>query len=246
MRKRGVAYLRSALLLAFILSIPASAQNEKSTLYGVMLDNSGSLRNQQPQVSELGEGVIKRILHRGTVALFSYTSEPGGRSPVVVSSATGWSRNEKTLTESLSTISVQPQSSTTIIDALYSIAGELDAKAKAEKEVFAEKVIILITDGEHRITPEKGKRISGPQDDADERRKRESRLIKTLKESGIKVYAVGLVRELDAERGFFTKSPRENAENFLRKLTKETGGRVVFPRAKKIIVDDALNDLFGK
>src|SRR5688572_29904638 len=109
-----------------------------------------------PQVLALGEGVVIRILHRGPVALFSYTSEPSDQSPVGVKSGIGWSQDEKSLTDYLRTISIQPQSSTTIIDALYSIAGELNAKAKAEKEVFAEKVIILITDGEHRIRPENG------------------------------------------------------------------------------------------
>lgn len=75
---------------------------------------------------------------------------------------------------------------------------------------------------------------------------KEKQLIKTLKESGVAVYAVGLIKELDKDGAFTHKSPREKAVNFLEKITKETNGRAVFQKSKKNDVDSLLNELFEK
>jgi len=70
-------------------------------------------------------------------------------------------------------------------------------------------------------------------------------VIKELKATGVKVYAIGLIRQLDADT-LIRISPRERAETFLTKITKETGGRAVFPKSKKIDVDGLLNELLGQ
>jgi hypothetical protein len=49
---------------------------------------------------------------------------------------------------------------------------------------------------------------------------------------------------LDKEGGIFHKAPREIAVAFLEKITKETGGRAVFPKSKKTDVDKLLGELF--
>lgn len=246
MLKRICLRLLPALSLALLLPYPAAAQGEKLTAYGVLLDNSGSLERQLPQVLLFGEGIVRRIHRRGPVALFNFTAGRDAGAPAVVSSGVGWSQDEGALAGYLRTISVERQGRTNLLDAIGSIAAELDAKAGAEKDAFGDKVIILITDGEHRIIWGKEKLVIGVHDEADERRRREGRLVKALKASGIRVYAVGLTRALDGDGSFDRKSPRENAENFLRKITKETGGRVVFPGAKKTDVDAVLGELLAR
>ncbi len=59
---------------------------------------------------------------------------------------------------------------TTLMDAIYSIAEILNAKVNLDKDTFAGKAIILLTDGEDRVSKIK-----------------EKQLIQALKESGIKV-----------------------------------------------------------
>lgn len=106
---------------------------------------------------------------------------------------------------------------------------ELNKKVNLDKDTFADKAIFLITDGEDRVSKIK-----------------EKQLIKVLKENVIKVYAIGLVKELEKEGGIIHKAPREMAVAFLEKITKETGGRAVFPKFKKTEANKLLEELFGK
>jgi cell division GTPase FtsZ len=94
--------------------------------------------------------------------------------------------------------------------------------------------MILITDGEHRMEEIGSSRT----ETEDERSKRDSKLRKYLEESGIKVYAIGITSELDTG-----ENRRLRAENFLIRLTKETGGRVVFSRSKRVEIDKLVNQL---
>jgi len=113
------------------------------------------------------------------------------------------------------------------MDAINSVAEQVSTKANLDKDTFGDKIIFLITDGEDTASTIK-----------------EKQLIKTLKESGIKVYAVGLIKELNNyEETLFHRSKRERAIGFLEKITKETGGRAVFPKSKKD-VSSLLNELF--
>jgi acyl-CoA reductase-like NAD-dependent aldehyde dehydrogenase len=74
----------------------------------------------------------------------------------------------------------------------------------------------------------------------DERSKRDSKLRKFLKDSGIKVYAIGITGDVDTG-----ENRRLQAENFLSRLTKETGGKVVFSRSKQADIDKLVNQLLG-
>jgi hypothetical protein len=96
------------------------------------------------------------------------------------------------------------------IDDLFVVGGQttlLDAISVIDDSFdqpndASERVIILITDGEDRKS-----QITS------------ATLIQKLKQSKTRVYAVGMVQKL---------SSRSKAENLLKDLTKETGGRVVF------------------
>jgi hypothetical protein len=235
-----------ALLLALFLPVSTRAQGEKKTAFGLLVDNTRSLENQFPQVLSLSEGIIKRIQPLGPVAIFDFIAKRDGdnRSPVVISSI-GWSRDEKELADYLGTITVVAGRSK-FLDDIYSVAVEVKAKADSDKETFGDKMLILITDGDYYIKSERKGMVITTQDQADERIRKENELVKRLKETGVKVYAIGLVRELSAEGAIIIKSDRENAETLLTKITKGTGGRVVFIRSKKIDIDAVLNKLFAK
>jgi hypothetical protein len=137
------------------------------------------------------------------------------------------------------------QGHTALIDAVQVMAKELNAKADTDKESFGDKIIILITDGEDRIRWAKSV-VRSRRDDDDARRKVERQLVKSLKESGVKVYAVGFTSELDADGGLTGKSDRETAETFLKKITKETGGRVIFFKPDKTEIENVLNELLAR
>jgi VWFA-related protein len=47
----------------------------------------------------------------------------------------------------------------------------------------------------------------------------------------VQIYTIGFVNELEKEGGFVSKSPRDKAVNFLKRLAEETGGKSYFPNS---------------
>lgn len=217
----------SALLLTLVLSGAAFAQTEKKVAVGVLIDNTGSLRGQFDKVVELSKGVVERLVQRGTISLFHFTTQSGTpEGTAAITSGTEWSQNKSALDNYIDNLMVVP-GRTALFDSIVSVVGTVSTKVNLEKDAYADKIIILITDGEDRVSKIK-----------------EKELIEKLKESGIKIYAIGLVQELESGGGLIKKSPRETAVNFLEKAAKETGGRAFFLKSKKVAVDSLLHELF--
>lgn len=232
MLKRTTFSFLSALLLTLTLFNPASAQSDKRKAYAVLIDNTGSLRTQFSDVLMLGKGIVGEIHAQGPVSLFNFET-PGdegvqkGRG-AMIASGVEWSQNKTQLDNYLDGLRVVG-GQTALLDAVSSIAEQLNAKVNSDPGAFGEKIIFLITDGEERVSKIKQKE-----------------LIKTLKESGIKVYAVGLVKELEKEGNMVRKSGRKKAEELLGKIAQETGGRAVFSKSKRNDTSALLNELFAK
>ncbi|HEX8772971.1 MAG TPA: vWA domain-containing protein [Pyrinomonadaceae bacterium] len=229
MLRRIVLNLLSGLLLTLILCNSVFAQSEKKIAYGILIDNTASLRSQLPEVLEISQGIVGRIHQQGPISLFNFTPEGNKRNQIAVVNSVAVQTQDKNLLDNyINQIFIVP-GRTALMDAINSIAEQLNTKASLDKDTFAEKVIYLVTDGEDRTSKIK-----------------EKQLTKALKESGIKVYAVGLIKELENEGGYVQKSPKDKATDFLEKITQETGGRVVFLKSKKDTVDGLLNKLFAK
>lgn len=209
--------------------INLQAQTEKKNAYGILIDNTGSLRSQFAVVINLSKGIVEQTHKRGPISLFLFKPQGEGSGRLaVVYPGIEWSEDKAILDKYIDSIFVVP-GQTKLLDGTDAMAAQLNAKVSLDKGPFADKVIFLITDGEDRYS-----------------KTSEKELIKTLKASGIKVYAVGLVKELDQQGGFIRKAPSEKAIAFLEKITKETGGRVVFPKSKKSDVVVLLNELFTR
>ena len=69
---------------------------------------------------------------------------------------------------------------------------------------------------------------------------------KELKKTGVKVFAIGLVSELDSSNGFINKSKKGKAVDLLKKITNETGGRAIFPGSRKLDLEKLMKDLFAE
>jgi Mg-chelatase subunit ChlD len=114
------------------------------------------------------------------------------------------SQDEKQLIQVIDSLYVQG-GQTTLLDAIGFMAEKLHQDS-GETDI----VLVLITDGEERNSEVSQKT-----------------LIQKLKDLKIKVFAVGLIQELESERGFIRQSPRSRATDLLRSLAKETGGGAV-------------------
>lgn len=227
MLKRILFNLPSTLLLTLVLFHIAFAQNERKVAYGILIDNTGSLRTQFSEVSMISKEIVELAHQRGPISLCNFKTQGDERTPLAIAtSGTEWSQDKNLFERYIDSLFVVP-GRTTLMDAINSVAEQVSTKANLDKDTFGDKIIFLITDGEDTASTIK-----------------EKQLIKTLKESGIKVYAVGLIKELNNyEETLFHRSKRERAIGFLEKITKETGGRAVFLKSKKD-VSSLLNELF--
>lgn len=246
--------ITGTLILVALLSTPLFGQGEKPKIYGVLIDNTRSLEKQFPQVTAITNSVAARTCERGLVSLFSFTAiqdssyffilyeteryEGGYMDRAVGKMGIDWTNDATVLRRYVDRLSIV-KGNTDLFGAIHIIGEALDVKSETSKTVKPEKIIILITDGEHRME-QIG--ISQPTETDDERRKRDSKLRKYLKDSGITVYAIGLTGELDTG-SIHHESPRLRAENFLTKLTKATGGRVIFSRSKNAKIEALVDNL---
>jgi hypothetical protein len=217
----------SLLTWVLILSLGgfSYAQNQKPTNYGIFLDNSPSLRSQFDQVQKLGSGIVYYTHHFGPVSLFNFKSQ-GENKTLVPTSGVEWSRDESLLNNYINSLSIEMGDSP-LLDAIDAIAEKINAKTSLDKNSITDKLIILVTDGEDRKSHIK-----------------EKQLIKKLQDSKIKVYAIGLLGELEEQRGESLTSPKEKAESRLKNVTKETGGRVVLLKSNTFDIGKVITELF--
>lgn len=227
--------LASIVLQALLIALPLSthealAQGEKKTAYAILIDNTGSLRSQFDVVMAASKGIAERVVRRqGSVSIFNFQDNPDKKNrTAVITAGIEWSGDGDELEDYIDNLWIVP-GQTTLLDAINQMAERLNAKAAQEKEVFGEKVILLVTDGEER-----------------ESKIGEKELLKILKESGIKVYAVGLVGELGRQGNLVSKSSKDKATSLLEKLARETGGRAVFPKSRQSDMTTLLDELLAK
>lgn len=197
-----------------------SAQNGKKVSYAILVDNTGSMRSQFNQVTTLAKSVVRQVHQNGPVSVFHFTSQGDRRNPVAMATSGIESQDPDALESYIDELYVL-SGQTTLLDAIGSMAKELTARITSDKDRSPNAVVIVITDGEDRVSHLK-----------------EKDLINQLKASGARVYALGLIQELSG-------SKRDKAKNLLRSITNETGGRVVFSDSRIDDVDKLVSELLA-
>jgi len=155
------------------------------------------------------------------VSIFDFESQGiGEASKAIPTAKIEVAQDEQALNRTFDNIYVQG-GQTMLLDAIELIGDRL-----TEKTADAERVVILITDGEDRVS-----------------QIRQQTLVEKLKRQGIKVYAIGLVKELDSKGGLTRPGTQSKAMDLLKTITKVTGGRVVFPKSNNVDIKDVLTEL---
>ena len=205
--------LITVILLLLSTSVICAAQEKKKIAYGILLDDTGSMRSQLEIVEAIGKGVVHQVHDHGPVSLFDFASQGVGRaSRAVPTPRIEATQDEQLLNRTIKNLYVQG-GQTTLLDAIEFIGDRLDHESPDTN-----KVIILISDGEERIS-----QINQKQ------------LIQKLNEHKTSVFAIGLVQQLDKSRS--------KAVDLLKLITKETGGRVVFPKSDRQDLQSLLAEL---
>jgi len=205
--------LVTCVLLMLATSIICAAQENKKLEYAILIDSTGSMRSQFADVTRLGKAVVHQVHDHGPVSIFNFRSEFGRTPRAIPTLRIERSQDENALDRTIDGLYVEG-GQTTLLDAVDAMAESLNQPPAA-----AAKVIIMITDGEDRVSEKNQKEV-----------------VAKLKENKISVYAIGLVQQLEG-------SKRGKASDFLKSLTKQTGGRVIFPKSDNLEVQNLLTEL---
>jgi hypothetical protein len=199
--------------ILFLLSQLASAQAQKKFAYSLLIDNTGSMRSQFSMELGLGREIVHQVHEHGNVSIFDFHSQGVGRGTKALPIARiEGSQNESLLVRTLEDLYVEG-GQTTLLDAINLMADSLN-----REPADTTKIIIVITDGEDRVSTISRKQI-----------------LEKLKQQKISVFAIGLVGELEGQKS--------KAVDLLKELAKETGGRAVFPKSNSSTVNEVVREL---
>ena len=182
------------------------SKSEVPTNYGLVIDNSGSLRLQLEKVIEAGKIIVG-------------TNKPADETMVIrfVSSQKieiiqDFTANKTELGDALENLFIEG-GQTAIIDAVYLAAEKVDQYENSRNpNERKRRALVLVSDGEDRSSFYK-----------------EPQLFELLREADVQIYVIGFVNELSKDGGFISKSPQGKAKAFLQRLADDTGGKAYFP-----------------
>jgi Ca-activated chloride channel homolog len=189
-------------------TITSFTREEVPITYGLVVDNSGSLRAQINQVIEAAKTIVD-------------SNKPGDEAFVVrfissdeIKILQDYTADKSSLDDALDDMFVEG-GQTAVIDAVYLSAEHAAERRKGETDQDKRRrALILVTDGEDRASFYK-----------------QEQLFEALKEEDVQIFVIGFVNELDKERGFISKSKRQKAMDLLDRMAKETGGRAFYPNS---------------
>jgi Ca-activated chloride channel family protein len=183
-------------------------REEVPITYGLVVDNSGSLRSQIGQVVEAAKTIVS-------------SNKPGDETFVVrfissdeIKIMQDFTADRQSLNDALDDMFIEG-GQTAVIDAVYLAAEHASERRKGDPvEDKRRRALILVTDGEDRNSFYKAEQ-----------------LFESLKEEDVQIFVIGFVNELEKERGFISKSKRQKAVDLLDRMAKETGGRTFYPNS---------------
>jgi Ca-activated chloride channel homolog len=182
------------------------SKSEVPTNYTLVVDNSGSLRQQLDKVIEAGKILVNSNRKDDETSIIRFV----GNDKITIEE--DFTPNKQDLIEALDNMFIEG-GQTAVRDAVYLAAQRVTEYEKSNKtDDKKRRALVLVTDGEDRNSF-----YTEPQ------------LFELLRESDVQIYVVGFVDDLDSDAGFIRKSPKAKAKSFLEKLANDTGGKAYFP-----------------
>jgi len=182
-------------------------REEVPVMYGLAVDTSGSLRPAFEQVINASKAIINSNKRGDETFLERFISSDK------IETIQDFTANKDALMDGLDTLYIEG-GQTAVIDGVYLAAEHVAEYKKGGDDDRRRRALIVVTDGEDRASyyPE-------------------TQLFQRLREEDVQIFVIGFVNELEAEKGFIRKSPRDKAVALLNRLASETGGRAFFPNS---------------
>lgn len=185
------------------------SKEEVPISYGIAVDNSGSLRSQLLTVIDASKTLIGNNRPGDETFIVRFTGQDN------IQLLQDFTSNKKDLIDTMEEQMLVEPGQTAIIDAVYLSVERLGQYRKSDDpNDRRRRALILVTDGEDRDSYHN-----------------EKDLFNLLRETDVQIYVIGFVEELSKEGGFVKKSPQEKAVRLLDDLSKQTGGRVFYPKS---------------
>ena len=172
--------------------------------YGLVVDNSGSLRSQIAAVIAAGQSLANSNGPSDETFIVRFISSDNIK---IMQSMTA---DKAALAKTLNDMFIE-KGQTALLDAVYLSGDYLAKNVRADDAAERRHALVLITDGEDRASYYNAEQV-----------------IKLLRAGDVQVFAIGLIGELDKNAGFISTSKRGKSKDLLEKLTNETGGRAFF------------------
>ncbi|HEX8557161.1 MAG TPA: VWA domain-containing protein [Pyrinomonadaceae bacterium] len=179
-------------------------KEEEPVSYGLVVDNSGSLRSQAAAVVGAAKFLVGRNRPGDEAFVVRFVSSDNIQLLQPLTS------DARALGGALDSMRIQG-GQTALLDALHLAGEHLVRNAKPAGSAARRLALVLVSDGEDRESSHKVEEVLRP-----------------LKAGGVRVYCVGMTGALDDERGFVTESKRRKAKDLLEKIATETGGRFYY------------------
>lgn len=183
------------------------SREEVPVVYGLAVDTSGSLRPAFNQVIDAAKAIINSNKPGDETFLERFISSDK------IELVKPFTANKNDLLDGLDDLYIEG-GQTAVIDGVYLAAEHVAGYKKGTDDDRRRRALIVVTDGQEVASYYT-----------------ETQLFRRLREEDVQIFVIGIVSELEAEKGFIRKSPREKAVNFINKLASETGGRAFFPQS---------------
>ncbi|HEV2864611.1 MAG TPA: VWA domain-containing protein [Pyrinomonadaceae bacterium] len=176
---------------------------ETPASYGLVVDNSGSMRSQMVHVVAAARVIAQRNGPADETFVIRFVAADQIRL------LSDFTSDRLALARALEKMYVE-RGQTALVDAVYLAAEHIEKKAAADAGGEARRrSLVLISDGEDRSSFYKPEQ-----------------LLTLLKRARIQVFSIGLVGALERDSGLVAKSKREKATHLLKRLAAETAGRL--------------------
>src|SRR5438132_7993310 len=182
-------------------------QQEVPVIYGMAIDTSGSTRPIFTQILDAAKTILNSNKRGDETFIERFISSDK------IKTVQDFTANKDMLLDGLDSLYIEG-GQTAVIDGVYLAAEHVAEYKKGGDDDRRRRALIVVTDGEDRASyyPE-------------------TELFKRLREEDVQIYLIGFVNELDSDKGFIRKSPRDKAVNLINRIASETGGRAFFPQS---------------
>lgn len=197
-------------------TITGFSAEEPPLLYGIVMDNSGSMRSQIDHLVKAAQKMVNGNREGDETFIIRFIDSEK------IETVLEPTPNKAKLSAALEKLFIEG-GNTALVDAVYLSVQKAASHAKSDRA--RRRAIILLSDGEERNSFYK-----------------KDQLFKLLLEHNVQIFTIGMVGNLDDSRGPGQPSNKLKATDFLKKLAKETGGMAFFPKTRELqqVADEIL------